>query len=77
MRKLWLIFSQTVTVALAVMFVVATLKPEWLRRPPWALMDTAPPVVVKQTDMPAGKGVAAPYSFSAAARRERLRWSVW
>ncbi|WP_374317163.1 S1C family serine protease [Aquabacterium sp.] len=69
MRKLWLIFSQTVTVALAVMFVVATLKPEWLRRPPWALMDTAPPVVVKQTDMPAGKGVAAPYSFSAAARR--------
>ncbi len=34
MRKLWLIFSQAVTVALAVLFVVATLKPEWLARAP-------------------------------------------
>jgi Do/DeqQ family serine protease len=32
MRKTWLIFSQAVTVALAVLFVVATLKPEWLKR---------------------------------------------
>jgi Do/DeqQ family serine protease len=31
MRKTWLIFAQAVTVALAVLFVVATLKPEWLR----------------------------------------------
>ena len=31
MRKTWLIFSQAVTVALAVLFVVATLKPEWLK----------------------------------------------
>jgi Do/DeqQ family serine protease len=31
MRRLWLIFSQAVTVAMAVLFVVATLKPEWLR----------------------------------------------
>ena len=30
MRKLWLIFSQTATVALALLFVVATLRPEWL-----------------------------------------------
>lgn len=30
MRRLWLIFSQTVTVALAVLFVVGTLKPHWL-----------------------------------------------
>ena len=30
MRKTWLLFSQTVTVAVAVLFVVATLKPEWL-----------------------------------------------
>jgi serine protease DegQ len=29
-RSLWLIFSQTVTVALAVFFVVATLKPHWI-----------------------------------------------
>jgi serine protease DegQ len=29
MRRLWLLFSQAVTVALALLFVVATLKPEW------------------------------------------------
>src|SRR4051794_5717065 len=32
MRKTWLLFSQTVTVAVAVLFVVATLKPDWLPR---------------------------------------------
>ena len=30
MQRLWLIFAQTVTVALAILFVVSTLKPEWL-----------------------------------------------
>jgi len=30
MRRTWLLFSQAVTVALALLFVVATLKPEWL-----------------------------------------------
>lgn len=30
MRQTWLIFSQAVTVAVAVLFVVSTLKPEWL-----------------------------------------------
>jgi Do/DeqQ family serine protease len=33
MRKLWLIFAQTATVAVGVLFVVTTLKPEWLGRP--------------------------------------------
>ena len=32
MRRLWLIFSQAATVALACLFVVATLKPQWLTR---------------------------------------------
>ncbi len=32
MRKLWLIFSQAATISLAVLFVVATLRPEWLGR---------------------------------------------
>ena len=30
MRQLWIIFSQAATVCLAVLFVVSTLKPEWL-----------------------------------------------
>ena len=34
MRRLWLIFAQTVTVGLAVLFVVSTLKPEWLGKGP-------------------------------------------
>ncbi|HEX7646015.1 MAG TPA: Do family serine endopeptidase [Noviherbaspirillum sp.] len=29
MRRLWLLFAQTVTVGLALWFIVATLKPEW------------------------------------------------
>ena len=32
MRRLWLIFSQAATVALALLFVVGTLKPQWLAR---------------------------------------------
>lgn len=32
MRKFWLLFSQTVTIALALYFVTAALKPEWLGR---------------------------------------------
>ncbi len=30
MRRLWLLFAQTITVCLAVWFIVVTLKPEWL-----------------------------------------------
>ena len=30
MRRLWIIFAQTATICLALLFVVATLKPEWL-----------------------------------------------
>ncbi|MDB5799126.1 MAG: putative HTRA-like serine protease [Rhodocyclales bacterium] len=32
MQRLWLIFAQTVTAAMAVLFVISTLKPEWLMR---------------------------------------------
>ena len=31
MKRLWLVFSQAVTVLLAIWFVVITLKPEWLQ----------------------------------------------
>ncbi|MES2771153.1 MAG: trypsin-like peptidase domain-containing protein [Pseudomonadota bacterium] len=33
MRKFWLIFTQAVTISLAVLFVLSTLKPEWLGKP--------------------------------------------
>jgi len=32
MKRLWLLFAQTATVLLAVYFVIATLKPQWLDR---------------------------------------------
>ncbi len=34
MHRLWLIFAQTVTVAVAILFVVSTLKPEWVAQRP-------------------------------------------
>ncbi len=43
MQRLWLIFAQTVTVALAVLFVVSTLKPEWLpQRQALVALEEAP-----------------------------------
>ncbi len=33
MRRIWLLFAQTVTVCLAILFVVLTLRPDWLRKP--------------------------------------------
>ncbi|WP_288378543.1 Do family serine endopeptidase [uncultured Massilia sp.] len=34
MRRLWLLFAQVVTVALALYFVVASMRPDWLERAP-------------------------------------------
>ncbi len=44
MNRLWLIFAQTVTIAVAVLFVVTTLKPTWLPTQPAviALQEAAP-----------------------------------
>ncbi len=63
MRKIWLFFSQTVTVLLAAYFVVATLKPDWLNR-------RGPAAGVSVIEAPASGSVklAAPGSFSAAAK---------
>ena len=32
LRRLWLIFAQATTIGLAVLFIVSTLRPEWLTR---------------------------------------------
>lgn len=34
MRRLWLLFAQAVTVCIAVLFVISTLRPDWLRVTP-------------------------------------------
>jgi len=74
MRRTWLLFSQTVTVAVAVLFVVSTLKPEWLpqrlaRAPEGAgtgaqVVQLAPAV---QPTALVGGGLAS--SYAAAAKR--------
>ncbi len=62
MKRHWLLFSQIVTVLLAIWFVVATLKPEWLNRRAAiagvTLLEAAP-------NMP---GVVMPGSLSPAAK---------
>jgi serine protease DegQ len=42
MRRFWLLFTQAVTVALALYFVVATLRPDWLGRTPSQVQVGAP-----------------------------------
>jgi Do/DeqQ family serine protease len=65
MRRTWLLFSQTVTVAVAVLFVVATLKPAWLDRR--AALPAA--VTVAPAVLPAAVGTGPVTSYSGAARR--------
>jgi serine protease DegQ len=70
MRRTWLIFSQAVTVAVAVLFVIATLKPQWLpgeASPAAPAVVTLPPPVAPVAG--ASGAIAAPGSYSAAARR--------
>ena len=69
MRRLWLIFSQAATVALAVLFVVGTLKPHWLTRDGQPFTE----VVSLRTVAPAASGagasaVLASGSLAAAAK---------
>ncbi|MEY2873716.1 MAG: hypothetical protein RLZZ373_1087, partial [Pseudomonadota bacterium] len=67
MRRLWLVFSQAVTVALAVVFVLATLKPQWIGAPAGGA-----PVQLNISQAPAAVANGAsssPGSFAPAARR--------
>ncbi len=74
MRRLWLIFSQAATVVLAVFFVVATLKPQWLYRDGVPLGAMVSEVVSLRTAAPAAAGPPTPagalpfYGLADAAR---------
>lgn len=62
MRNLWLIFAQTATIAVGALFVVTTLKPEWLGR-------SGPQVVeLREATPPAGLAVRTT-SYSDAVRK--------
>ena len=65
MRKLWLIFAQTATVCLAVLFVVSTLRPDLLA---WGGRDSV--VTVKEREFqPAQAPAPVAASFNDAARK--------
>ncbi len=65
MRRLWLIFAQTVTVSLAVLFVIGTLKPEWLGKAP----ANTPRIVALQETAPNETAPSAAATYRDAARR--------
>mgnify|MGYP006362314151 FL=1 len=56
MRRLWLIFAQAVTVSVAALFVVMTLKPDWLGGKPQpavvALQEAAAPATAAARKVP-------------------------
>lgn len=66
MKRLWLIFAQTVTVLLAVFFVVATLQPQWLGRR--ASMPSVVPVF-EAPSLGARTDDSNPLSLRGAARK--------
>ena len=63
MRRLWLLFTQTVTVLVAIWFVLITLKPEWLQRPSMWNAD------VQVLQAPASATGSSAGSLSAAAKK--------
>ena len=65
MRRLWLIFAQTCTVCLGLLFVVSTLKPDWLSR----VGRATSVVLVQEQTPPSGtnaQGGSAPHQNSYA-----------
>ena len=65
MKKLWLLFAQTATVAVAALFVVTTLKPEWLA----ATREAAPSPVVVQQAAPQREATAKAASYGDAVAK--------
>lgn len=70
MRKLWLLFAQTVTVGLGLWFVIAALRPHWLPLPSAA--PSAPAIVATApaaSPLPNAPTAAPTGSYSQAAKR--------
>ena len=70
MRRLWLIFAQTVTVSLAVLFVVSTLKPEWLgKKPGFGTGGIASVVALRESVSSTNDPAVATNSYREAAKK--------
>ncbi len=67
LSRLWLLFAQAATVGLALLFVVATMKPQWLRGAPSPTPQQQ--VTIQQSTAPQAERAAATRSYAAAAQR--------
>ena len=64
MKRIWLVFSQSVTVLLAAWFVVATLQPAWLKG-----QGSAKTIALTQANMAGGSDAMPGGSFRHAAQK--------
>ena len=64
MRKLWLLFAQSTTVALGVLFIIALFKPDLLG---WQRQQ--PGLTIQQAPQPAANAVSVSASFAPAAQK--------
>ncbi|WP_186105542.1 Do family serine endopeptidase [Burkholderia gladioli] len=69
LRRFWLFFAQAVTVLLALMFIVATLKPQWLQRQGQLGKQLAAPIVALREVAPGVGGTPAQASYADAAQK--------
>jgi serine protease DegQ len=67
MKRLWLTFSQTATVCLALLFVVATLRPEWL--PSKGVFPGGSSTVTVRAVPESPSGAVRPNSYSEGVRK--------
>jgi serine protease DegQ len=68
MRRLWLLFAQTVTVGLAIWFIVTTLKPGWVNQPFSAAQGGPMGSALSLKEAPANS-VGAQSSYRGAAQK--------
>ncbi len=67
LRRVWLIFAQATTIGLALLFVVSTLRPEWLARTPAAPAQPVLLPALKQASLhPDAPRASAPGTYSDA-----------
>lgn len=69
MHRLWLVFSQAVTVAVAAVFVVATFRPEWLARESASVSGSTTTVFHQASPGKAAGAAHRPDSYSDAVER--------
>ncbi|MFM0058290.1 Do family serine endopeptidase [Paraburkholderia phytofirmans] len=69
LRRFWLFFAQAVTVLLALMFIIATLKPQWLQRQGQFGKQLAEPIVALREVAPGIGSGPTQASYADAAQK--------